>query len=404
MDPVERQYEAYPYPHRDPADEARRLIVGSPSHPVEIDHFLFRGARDWTKPFRVLVAGGGTGDALVMLAQLLAARGTPAEIHYLDLSKASRAVAEARIAARGLGSVRFHTADLLSAPELGRFDYIDCCGVLHHLPDPAAGFRALAEALSPEGGLGGMVYAPDGRRGVYELQAALAPLVDGLAPEAQVAVAREVLERLPASHAFKQNPLLGDHLRDDAGLYDLLLHARDRPYRADALIAELEAAGLRLAGFLEPARYDPALYLNSGQALERAKGLPAGEKAALAERLAGNIKVHVFYAAPAARNGTTARASDPQAVPIVHGADRMALAQQIAAHGRVRLTIDGIVIERTISKHCAAILQRCDGRRTLRRIGEEAGLDWFALSSAMTTLEGTFGGFNLLRCSRFQMP
>ncbi len=40
MDPVRRQYETYPYPERDPADEARRLIEGSPSHPVEIDHFL----------------------------------------------------------------------------------------------------------------------------------------------------------------------------------------------------------------------------------------------------------------------------------------------------------------------------------------------------------------------------
>ena len=26
------QYEAYPYPARDPRDEAKRLIIGSPSH------------------------------------------------------------------------------------------------------------------------------------------------------------------------------------------------------------------------------------------------------------------------------------------------------------------------------------------------------------------------------------
>ena len=30
MDPVRRQYETYPYPERDPADEAKRLIEGSP--------------------------------------------------------------------------------------------------------------------------------------------------------------------------------------------------------------------------------------------------------------------------------------------------------------------------------------------------------------------------------------
>jgi hypothetical protein len=67
VDPVKAQYEAYPYPERDPADEAKRLVEGSPSHPVEIDHFLFGGRRDWTRPFRALVAGGGTvepGDTI----------------------------------------------------------------------------------------------------------------------------------------------------------------------------------------------------------------------------------------------------------------------------------------------------------------------------------------------------
>jgi methylase of polypeptide subunit release factors len=69
---------------------------------VEIDHYLFAGRRDWTKPFRALVAGGGTGDALIQLAQVLASAGRKAEITYLDLSTAARRIAEARAAARGL--------------------------------------------------------------------------------------------------------------------------------------------------------------------------------------------------------------------------------------------------------------------------------------------------------------
>lgn len=401
MDAVERQYEAYPYPRRDPADESKRLIVGSPSHPVEIDHFLFRGARDWTAPFRVLVAGGGTGDALVMLAQLLAKRRVPAEIHYLDMSRASREIAEARIRARALSNVVFHTADLLSAPALGPFDYIDCCGVLHHLPDPSAGFRALAGALAPEGGLGGMVYAPDGRRGVYELQAALAPLVAGLAPEAQVALAREVLAQLPKTHAFAQNALLRDHLDDDAGLYDLLLHARDRPYRADALIDEIEAAGLRLAGFLEPARYEPEIYLKDGEARRRAEAAPFRDRAALAERLAGNMKVHVFYATRKMAGSTVASGTDPGAIPVVHGAPSVALAQQIAKRGFVRFTVDGLTIERAIDKSSARIVAAMDGHRTLQDIAGAARLDWFGLSKASAKLDRTLGGFNLIRYSGF---
>ena len=401
MDAVERQYEAYPYPRRDPAEESKRLIVGSPSHPVEIDHFLFRGARNWNAPFRALVAGGGTGDALVMLAQMLANRGTPAEIHYLDMSRASRAVAEARIRARGLTNVVFHTADLLTAPELGPFDYIDCCGVLHHLPDPSAGFRALAAALAPEGGMGGMVYAPDGRRGVYELQAALAPLVEGLTPEAQVALAREVLAQLPKTHAFAQNTLVRDHLDDDAGLYDLLLHARDRPYRADALIDELEAAGLRLAGFLEPARYEPESYLKEGEARRRAAAASFRDRAALAERLAGNIKLHVFYAAPETAGSTVATGAAPDAVPVIHGAPSVALAQQIAKRGKVRFTVDGLTFERVVDKSAARIVAAMDGHRRLRDIATAAQLDWFVMSRALADLNRTLGGFNLVRYSGF---
>jgi hypothetical protein len=79
-DPVHQQYELLPYPARDPREEAQRLIEGSPSHLLELNHYLFAGARDFRAPFRALVAGGGTGDALIMLAQHLKDRAAPAEI------------------------------------------------------------------------------------------------------------------------------------------------------------------------------------------------------------------------------------------------------------------------------------------------------------------------------------
>lgn len=88
--PVHVHYENYPYPPRDPRDEARRLVIGSTSHILEIDHFLFGGRPGFAQPFRALFAGGGTGDATIMLAQQLADIGADAEIIYLDNSNASR--------------------------------------------------------------------------------------------------------------------------------------------------------------------------------------------------------------------------------------------------------------------------------------------------------------------------
>lgn len=401
MDAVQAQYEAYPYPTRDPKDEAKRLVTGSPSHPVEIDHFVFGGARDWSQPIRILVAGGGTGDALIMMAAMLATRKTPAEIHYIDMSTASRMVAEARAAARGLTSITFHSGDLMSAADLGAFDYIDCCGVLHHLPDPEAGFRALAAALAPGGGIGAMVYAPYGRSGVYPLQDALKPLVDGLAPKEQVAAARRVLDGLGENHPFMRNALIGDHRRGDAELYDLLLHARDTAFDAPRLLAALQGAGLGLAGWVEPAAYAPRTYLSDPELIARAAALPAAAQAALAERLSGAIRAHRFYAVAAERAETAAARPKADAVGVVHNAPADTLARQISQRGELTFKLDGLSIRREIDRAAAPLLAALDGRRTLDQAAALAKLDWLRAAQLFSALDSALGGFNHLRYSRW---
>ena len=102
-----------------------------------------------------------------MLAQQLADRG-PGEIVYIDISEASLEIARARVAARNLMNVSFHRGSLLDLEKIapGPYDYIDCCGVLHHLANPGDGLAALVDALDPEGGLGLMPLrspGPDGR-------------------------------------------------------------------------------------------------------------------------------------------------------------------------------------------------------------------------------------------------
>ncbi|HYZ65021.1 MAG TPA: class I SAM-dependent methyltransferase, partial [Acetobacteraceae bacterium] len=201
------QYEAYPYPKRDPRDEAKRLIIGSPSHLREIDHFVFQASRPRTQPLRALIAGGGTGDGAIMLAQHLAREGRLGRVTYLDRSAAAHAVARSRAEARGL-ELDWVLRSLLELPGsgLGPFDYIDCCGVLHHLPDPAEGLRALLSVLAPGGGLGLMVYAPHGRTGVYMLQDALRLLAPAEeTPPVRLDVARRVMRHLPETAWLRAN-------------------------------------------------------------------------------------------------------------------------------------------------------------------------------------------------------
>ena len=263
-DPVRRQYEALPYPARDPAAESDRLIVGSPSHLLEIEHYVLGGGR--AGPLNALIAGGGTGDGAIMLAQQLADRGAGGRVLYIDLSAASLDIAKARARVRGLDNIRFEQASLLdiAAVDPGPYDYVDCCGVLHHLDDPAAGLQALAAVLGDTGGVGLMLYAPYGRTGVYPMQRALARLLPASEPIGRrLQGARKLLAGLPESNWLKRNAFVNDHLSGgDAGFYDLLLHSRDRAFRVQEIGDLARLSGLRPSGFIEPAKYSPTLYLD----------------------------------------------------------------------------------------------------------------------------------------------
>lgn len=407
-DAVRDQYEAYPYPERDPADEAKRLIAGSPSHLSEVNHYVFAGRLDTARPLRALIAGGGTGDGTVMLAQQLAWAESPAEIVYLDVSTAARVVAEARAAARGLDNIRFVTGSLVDLATLapGPYDYIDCCGVLHHLAAPQAGINTLAGALAADGGMGLMLYGALGRTGVYPMQEMLRMIAGGDDDRARIALARRLYDDLPESNWLRQNAYVGDHLAGgDAGLYDLLLHARDRAYTVPEIATLVAGAGLAVTGFIEPALYDPASYLTDDGLRDRVAALPWIERCAFAELLAGSLKRHVFYAVPAPRAGdAVARPDGPNAVPVLREADGRALARRLARGGRIKVALEGVELSHDMPPLAAAILALVDGRRSLGDIhaalARERRLDWLAFKGAFDRLYAALNAVNVMLVAR----
>lgn len=400
-DDLRDQYEHYPYPPRDPADEAHRLVSGSPSHIAEIEHHILGGRRDASKPFRILVAGGGTGDATVMLASQHAAAGLDAEVVHLDISAASSQIAKARIDARGLTNTAFVQGAIEDLPKLGlgEFDYIDCCGVLHHLADPVAGLRTIRAALKPEGGLGIMVYAPLGRTGVYHAQAML-QMIAGAAPDPErITAARDLLANLPESNWLKRNPYVGDHVDlGDSGIYDLLLHRRDRAYSVPELAGLMQQGGVRPVNFIDPARYEPNVYFNDAKMAQHTQSLNWIQRCAFAELLAGNMKTHILYAVrDDNRNNTLAVADTPETVPVLRDGDGPALAAQIKPGMSLNIDMEGVKISLPLPDLAAPILARIDGTRSLAEI--HAGLgdtapDWEGFKSRFDRLYSSFYGLS----------
>ncbi len=367
------QYEAYPYPRRDPRDEARRLIVGSPSHLREVDYWVFGATRPAGEPLRALVAGGGSGDATIMLATQLSRLGRPGTVTWLDRSSAALAIAQERAKVRSLDNVVWEQRSLLELPDsgLGPFDYIDCCGVLHHLPDPAAGLRALTSVLAPGGGLGLMVYAPHGRTGVYMMQDAmrlLAPQEEP--PQRRLDVARRVMRHVPETQWLRHNRNFDDHINGgDAGLYDMLLNPRDRAYTVPEFAALLADAGLEVACWVEPLRYDPAPLLPDPKLRARLAEMTPLDRAALAEALAGNMAVHIVYCV---RSSEARRRADPfasDAVPIIREWTAEDFAKAIGPDGSLVVNLDGLRIPVPLPPLAQAILRLIDGSRTVAQIG-----------------------------------
>ncbi len=387
------QYEAYPYPARDPRDEAKRLIIGSPSHLREIDHWGFQAARPRDLPLRALFAGGGTGDGAIMLAQHLARDGRPGQVTHLDRSAAAQSIARGRAQARGL-TLDFRNGSLLDLPASGLdpFDYIDCCGVLHHLPDPLAGLRALLSVLAPGGALGLMLYAPHGRTGVYMLQDALRTLAPPHeSPEARLDIARRIMRHLPETAWLRGNRYFGDHIDGgDAGLYDLLLNPRDRAYTIPALSHLLGSAGLRITALVEPMRYDPAAFLPDPKLRAKVATLPWLDRAALAENLAGNMSTHVLYAV---RTGDTRPMPDPMhpgAIPIAREMPAAEIARNIQSGGVLPFVFDGLRVPVALPPLAAAILRLIDGTRTIAGIAETLAARGTAAATFATAWRQTY--------------
>jgi hypothetical protein len=227
-----------------------------------------------------------------------------------------------------------------------------------------------------------MVSAPYGRSGVDMLQDALRRLAPPEEPPAaRLDVARRVMRHLPQTAGIRANHSFDDHLNGgDAGLYDLLLNPRDRAYSVPALAALLADAGLRVACWAEPLRYDPAPLLPDPKLRARLDRLDPIGRAALAEALAGNMAAHIVYCVRRSDPPAVADPFAPESVPIVRELSGAQLAQGIQPDGTLTMNFDGLRVPIPLPPLAGAILPLLDGNRRVAGIAA-------ALAARGTTAE-----------------
>ena len=232
---VQAQYEDHPFP--------RWITIGGKHRGLD-RHFPDGVAppsqRFGDEPLRVLVPGCGTGQHPLMVAL-----GNPqASVVAVDLSRASLAYAQRKANESGVENLELLHGDLLDIRSLGRtFHHIDCVGVLHHLGDPSAGWRALTDVLEPGGTMHIGVYGKAARLPVTFVRDDVARL--GLEPtERDMRAYRSRLLADPAYATILKS--VSGAITTMSHLRDTLFHASEHQYSVTEIEETLDSLGLRL--------------------------------------------------------------------------------------------------------------------------------------------------------------
>jgi len=231
---VQNQYEESPYP---------RWTAVPQIEPTTVVHFL----RDrlnivplsWpqsTVGVDILIAGCGTGSHSIDSAL----RFPKAHILAIDMSRTSLAYARRKSRALGLTNIAYGQADILKLASLDRrFDVIETVGVLHHLADPAAGWRALLSLLRPHGLMLVGLYSATARQ---SLAAARAFIAERGYRATDIRVCRQELMQRFGMPPFRD-------FSSTSGCRDLLFNVMEHQFTIPQIKAFLDEHNLTFLGF-----------------------------------------------------------------------------------------------------------------------------------------------------------
>jgi 2-polyprenyl-3-methyl-5-hydroxy-6-metoxy-1,4-benzoquinol methylase len=231
---VREQYEENPYP---------RWITFPSVKPTTVANYLVYtiGLSPAALPNTaddILIAGCGTGFHSIETAQLF----PNSRILAVDISRASLAYARRKTRAAGLQNVEYGQADILELGSIDRrFDVIESVGVLHHLADPAAGWRVLLSLLRPKGLMFVGLYSALAHKSLVAARSLI--MERGYEPTKEdIRTCRQTLITRGGVPRFTD-------FWSMSGCRDLLFHVMEHEFTIPQIKAFLDANGLVFLGF-----------------------------------------------------------------------------------------------------------------------------------------------------------
>src|ERR1700739_3799213 len=284
-------YERMPYPAPRTSLDVHRDWYRNPDRRRAEFHLMWP-AKQPQGGQEILIAGCGTSQAA-----RYALREPDARVTAIDISDTSLRHTRDLQRKYNLKNLELHHLPIERVREIGRsFDRVVCTGVLHHLPDPDHGLRALRDVLRPSGAMRLMVYARYGRAGIYMMQE-YCRLLGISASDKDLRDLGATIEALPADHPISGVLRGAKDFRRPEAMADALLHPQDRAYTVPELYAWLDRCGMSFGRWIEQAPYlaQCGVVARSPHAA-RLAALPLRLQYAAVELFRGTMVSHNFIA------------------------------------------------------------------------------------------------------------
>lgn len=239
---VRQQYEASPYPRW--VNLSLRLKPAPISGVIdEINLKLFNNKIREVEAPNILVAGCGTGQHSIGTAK----RFKDSKVLAIDLSLSSLAYAKRKTDELMIENIEYMQADILDLGQLDKqFDIVESCGVLHHMDNPMAGWRALTNCLKPGGLMNIGLYSQLARQDIVKVREEICELNTGLNLKEMKTFRHTLIESDKYHHKSIRN--ITDFYTLST-LRDLLFHVQEHRFTVPEIKNCLQNLGLKFCGF-----------------------------------------------------------------------------------------------------------------------------------------------------------